>query len=148
MNCHPLPVVGTKPDAEGKIYTRCLHCGYVSGPHFPLEIPVRVCTASEAIRVPPPIKSKIYSIFQYAQAWARHRAKGRPVLQFPQILERFRICSTCTRYNDVEGACAKCTCYVNLSQHGILPNKLEWADEVCPDHPPKWQAIEITPKQE
>lgn len=148
MHCHFVTIVGAVPNSEGLVRSRCLHCGYVNEHHFPLETlratdpkaepEVRTCTRPDSMKSELKLPSLPQRIKNYAQAWIKHIQEGRPVVSSEVILARFRQCSACPYYNDTQGACSICGCYVNLMERGKAPNALEWADKQCPDNPPRW----------
>lgn len=142
MNCVPVLIAGCRPNAEGKIYTRCVKCGFVFGPHFPVEIEsqVRECSRPDSQRIPLPLPPLLDRAKAFREAWLRHVRLGRPVVPTLKIIERFRHCSSCDYYNDAEGGCSICGCSVNLTENGWLPNKLQWADEACPKPLELWPA--------
>ena len=142
--CEPQVIVGCIPDAKGQVYTRCVHCGEVFGPHDPpfpptflLQIP---CRLPNDTKIPLQLPSLPTRAVNYWAAWTKFRASGMQVLNFAGVMARFRKCSPCPYYNDAEGACSICGCYVNLVTGGSIANKLEWASEACPKIPPEWNS--------
>jgi hypothetical protein len=74
----------------------------------------------------------------FAKASAQHVASGAPKCSDEQIAERFAICQTCEFLKD--GACEKCGCPVVREKKFI--SKLSWADQGCPDTPPRWGPVD------
>jgi hypothetical protein len=124
-------------DCRDHGYERCVKCGYL---FVPGESRQRQCTNFRSPRQPEN-PSFIASASRYVQAYAKWRAEGKPIVPLPQIIERFRVCSSCPLYNDVTSTCTICGCFVNLLHDGQGMNKLEWATEQCSDQPPKWNKI-------
>lgn len=132
--CVPTKIADCKePD-----YERCTKCGYL---FVPGESRARECNNPESQKIPLEMPSFIATAARYVQAYAKFKASGKQVASLPQIVNRFRICSTCPQYNDAEGRCAICGCFVNLLHDGQGMNKLEWATENCPHNPPKWNKL-------
>jgi hypothetical protein len=46
------------------------------------------------------------------------------------INERFTICQSCEKYDDIEKECGVCGC--NVNQKKVFLNKLAWLDQTCP----------------
>ena len=142
FHCKLSPVQGQYPNTSGDIHSRCVQCGKVYGPHHPNISPEpHPCTRPDSQKENVPLPSYLARASEYIQAWARHRAAGKPLAPLPIILERFKVCSACDMYNDLDGACSVCGCFINLYHRGQGMNKLEWASEHCPAPQPKWQAI-------
>lgn len=59
-----------------------------------------------------------------------HVYSGMPKSSQAQIDYRFKICVTCSDYNEEEKECGICGCSVNNRR--IFMNKLAWADQKCP----------------
>lgn len=149
--CQPQRVQGCRPDAEGNIYTRCVKCGRVFGPHPKDQDPVEVsngnppCPKADIVRHSVTLPSYLAMAKNFAEAWIIHIAKGREIVSFEDILRTFRICSACEHYSDLAGQCAICGCYINLLHGGQGLNMLEWANEQCPCDPPLWKKEDRTP---
>ena len=141
--CEYGEIQGVSLDEIGRLRRRCIHCGYVTEPHFQRERPApRECSEPNHQKVNLPLPNYLARGVHFIQEWARHRANGRPLLRFDQILQRYRLCSSCPYYNDLEGACTICGCYVNLLHSGQGVNRLEWGDSFCPLPEPRWTAEE------
>lgn len=125
-------------DCQDAGYERCVRCGYL---FVPGASRTRACTNPDSQRQPYPLPSMLATGAKYIQAYAKFRAAGQPMLDLPQIIERFRICSACDKYTDSSSRCGICGCFVNLLHGGQGMNKLEWATEQCPDSPAKWDKL-------
>lgn len=68
-----------------------------------------------------------------------HAAAGAPQCSKEEIDRRFAICQTneCGFFDG--SACAKCGCKVSRVKRFL--SKLAWADQSCPDTPPRWGPI-------
>lgn len=127
-------------------YRRCVNCGYLLGPpppgqtiDFLVESFQRPCPTPNR-RQAEPLPNNLIRFKNYAEAYARHIASGMQLASEADLVWRFRCCSSCEHYSDLEGACSICGCYVSLDSSGRTGNKLLWAIEACPDRPSKWPA--------
>jgi hypothetical protein len=78
----------------------------------------------------------------YVKSYLQHVAVGRPEATMPQILNRLSKCVACKHYNPQETLCSLCGCIVNDKPSSEAPNKLGWADSICPAEPPLWLPIQ------
>lgn len=144
-NCEPQRIQGCKPDYQGLIYTRCVKCGRVFGPHLVEQTPVELsngncpCPNFNVERQAVALPSYAAMAANFAEAWIKHIAQGRQIVAFESVLNTFRICSACEFYSDLAGQCGICGCYINLLHEGQGLNMLEWANEQCPHDPPFWR---------
>jgi hypothetical protein len=83
---------------------------------------------------PVPLLTKVAN---FAAAAAQHVAAGAPRCTDEQIQVRHAICVTCPHYRD--NACGLCGCPV-IRESNYL-SKLSWADQQCPDNPPRWGPV-------
>lgn len=157
--CQPTAIQGCRPDPQGRIYTRCVKCGRVFGPHLPTQSPSELssgnlaaiittaveCPRANEQRSAVALPSYAAMAQNYAAAWIKHIATGRQVVSFADILATFRICSACEFYSDLSGQCGICGCYLNLLHGGQGVNMLEWANEECPHNPPFWKKTDRAP---
>lgn len=133
--CEWQAVVGqTKTDTP---YHRCIHCGHVA--KFQLAIPLyRECpvphTGRQVVKMPPFLER----MKNFAESLAEHLAKGMPQSTQEEVLESFRVCSSCKFYNDLVGACGSCGCIINLYLATENLNALAWASKRCPEN--KWKS--------
>jgi len=59
-----------------------------------------------------------------------HIYAGFPKASQGQILERYKICTSCDMFDQKNQQCLACGC--NVSSKKIFMNKLAWADQKCP----------------
>jgi hypothetical protein len=137
VNCILAPIQGSQHLPWG----RCVKCGELAGPFnndFLVESFHRPCSRPDRQVEATPLPPILYRFKNYAEAFAKHLKHGLHLVSQETLLERFKTCSTCENYSDLEGACSVCGCYVNLNLTNIAPNKAAWASEGCPLQPPKW----------
>jgi len=93
----------------------------------------------QAYPKPPPSKpvSFVTKVVNFATAAAQHVAAGAPACTDQQIAERHAICVACPHYQDE--ACGLCGCPIVREKNYL--SKLSWADQSCPDNPPRWKAV-------
>lgn len=139
------------PDEQRRIYSRCVQCGRVFGPHRYDELPPEL-SSGNCLCDHPDVERQVVALPSYAamaknfaEAWIKHIATGRQVVAFDELLATFRICSSCEFYSDLAGQCGICGCYINLLHEGQGLNMLEWANEQCPHDPPKWRKEDRRP---
>ncbi len=70
--------------------------------------------------------------FRFGKAVAAHVANGRVEAPADVQAERAAACGTCPHHDDARDACRKCGC-TNLRL------KRSWAEQQCPDKPPRWK---------
>jgi hypothetical protein len=83
---------------------------------------------------PVPLLTKVAN---FAAAAVNHVAAGAPRCTDEQIAARHAICFTCPHYRDE--ACGLCGCPVIRESNYF--SKLSWADQSCPDNPPRWGPV-------
>lgn len=71
----------------------------------------------------------------FAIAFAKWVAAGKPLREPEQVEQLFDFCAQCpvkqfVRVNDTTGRCATCGCWLRRGMTG--PNKLKWPTEGCP----------------
>ncbi len=77
----------------------------------------------------------------FTVALAEHVKNGSPTCSQEVINERLAICAKCSYFNGV--ACRHKNCGCNVNKQKKFFNKLSWADQKCPDDPPRWDKVEI-----
>ncbi len=73
----------------------------------------------------------------FAAAAAQHVAAGAPVASEAEVERRHAICTACPHYDGK--ACKLCGCPVARERKWL--SKLSWADQKCPDDPPRWGPV-------
>lgn len=76
------------------------------------------------------------TIARFTIAAMRHLLNGAPTCTQEQIDERLAACSACPFF--VNRRCELCGCCADGEKKFL--NKLAWADQQCPDDPPRWLA--------
>jgi hypothetical protein len=74
----------------------------------------------------------------FAAAAAQHVAAGAPMASEAEVERRHAICTACPHYDGK--ACGLCGCPVARERKWL--SKLSWADQRCPDDPPRWGPVE------
>jgi len=96
-------------------------------------------TVDETHEAYPKAKSQP-SLFQkaanFAAAAAQHVAAGAPMASEAEVQRRHAICTACPHFDGK--ACGLCGCPVARERKWL--SKLSWADQRCPDDPPRWGA--------
>ena len=89
---------------------------------------------------PPPVFFR--RVLNFSKALVHHVANFMPVCTQEQIDARAAICRSCPLFDPQAEICThkKCGCGIN-DQHGFF-NKLSWADQQCPDDPPRWLRLD------
>jgi len=75
---------------------------------------------------------------QPAAAAAKHVAAGAPMASEAEVQRRHDICTACPHFDGK--ACGLCGCPVARERKWL--SKLSWADQNCPDDPPRWGPVE------
>ena len=83
---------------------------------------------------PVPFLTKVVN---FTKAAVKHVAAGAPRCTDEQIATRHAICVACPHYRNE--ACGLCGCPVVREENYL--SKLSWADQSCPDNPPRWEAV-------
>ena len=110
---------------------RCLSCGQsvrvrgVAAPHA-------MCLASAVNAGGGP--TLLQKAANFATAAAQHIAAGAPMASEAEVQRRHAICTDCPHFDGK--ACGKCGCLINRKRTWL--SKLSWADQSCPDDPPRW----------
>ncbi len=74
----------------------------------------------------------------FTVAATKHVARGRPQADQAAIDARLAICVACPLYDPKRSICTHEDCGCAVSAKRKFLNKLAWADQVCPDKPPRW----------
>jgi hypothetical protein len=74
----------------------------------------------------------------FAAAAAQHVAAGAPMASEAEVQRRHDICTACPHFDG--RACGLCGCPVARERKWL--SKLSWADQKCPDDPPRWGPVE------
>lgn len=69
-----------------------------------------------------------------SKAVYNHITTGSCKVDDKVYLQRMRKCLTCEHLVKEKKACSICGCFVHT--------KTKWAEQECPDDPPRWKAIE------
>ena len=95
--------------------------------------------------VQPEMPSLIKRVSRFTLAAIQHQIRGNPTCTQEEVDERFAICEQCPRLRTKRGRtfCGHmgCGCNVTKSSNTYM-NKLAWADQECPENPPKWLKID------
>jgi hypothetical protein len=110
---------------------RCTRCSYVL--HKRYERVFRACDAAPIEPV-----SIVQKAVSFAAAAAQHVAAGAPMASQAEVARRHDICTACPHFDGK--ACGLCGCPVNRERTWL--SKLSWADQKCPDDPPRWGPVE------
>ena len=112
---------------------RCKHCGYVLAKKYARVF--RTCDTSGTATA---TVSWLGKAKNFAAASANHIAAGMPMASEDEIERRYAICQACPHLDGK--ACGKCGCSVNREKQYL--SKLSWADQSCPDDPPRWGPVQ------
>jgi hypothetical protein len=85
-----------------------------------------------------PQPSLLQKAANFAAAAAQHVAAGAPMASQAEVQRRHDICTACPHFDGK--ACGLCGCPVARERKWL--SKLSWADQKCPDDPPRWGAVE------
>jgi hypothetical protein len=110
---------------------RCERCGHELAGNR-----TRVFRACDA--APKEAQSLLKKAANFAAAAAQHVAAGAPMASEAEVARRHDICTACPHFDGK--ACGLCGCPV--SRERSLISKLSWADQKCPDDPPRWNPVE------
>lgn len=136
LYCEPQIVLGQPEHPDGMIY-RCIHCGQLYSRSHTVP-PPRPCQSPRTGKMVVKLPLILQRFANFAVEYAKHTANGSPESTELEILESFKVCSSCQYYNDLAGLCNSCGCYLNLYQAQQNLNKLAWADAACPEG--KWKS--------
>jgi hypothetical protein len=82
-------------------------------------------------------KKKMPSIFTMAKNFAKdlgtYIKEGAPNVSPKQYAERLKACNSCPNLNKKHMQCTLCGC--------LIEHKAKWKTTVCPDTPPRWEAM-------
>lgn len=81
--------------------------------------------------------SLLHKAANFAAAAAQHIAAGAPMASEAEVQRRHDICTACPHFDGK--ACGKCGCPINRERTWL--SKLSWADQSCPDDPPRWRPV-------
>ncbi len=73
----------------------------------------------------------------FAAAAVHHVAAGAPMASEADVQRRHDICTACPHFDGK--ACGKCGCPISRERAWL--SKLSWADQSCPDDPPRWGPV-------
>lgn len=107
-----------------------------------LERPAPAPTPVPAPATPPPEdRPPVPSVWQQARnlgkAVVQHVAGGMRLVPREVFEERIRTCEACPHFDKGPRKCKICGCFMDL--------KASWADQQCPDDPPRWYAFRDAP---
>lgn len=105
-------------------YSQCRLCWrYHNDPH-----------ARKAWGGDPEEPSFLQKALGFTKAVISHVVKGSPKVSEEIHSRRLEICHACPKYDPKQDHCTICGCSIT----GGLVQKLWWADQQCPDNPPRW----------
>ncbi len=115
------------------IFGRCSLTVIVSAP---IDKPIGCCRVCAVYQPKPePSQTEMPGFFQKAKnlavATAQHLASGMRNVTPEQQAARMAICRACPEFT-ADGECRKCGC--------VMEKKTWWAEQICPDDPPRWGA--------
>jgi hypothetical protein len=110
---------------------RCTRCSFVLSKKYAKVF--RRCDAS-----PNDGPSLLQKAANFGTAAAQHVAAGAPMASEAEVQRRHDICTACPHFDGK--ACGLCGCPVQRERKWL--SKLSWADQKCPDEPPRWGPVE------